>query len=321
MKIWRGIVEDNTTDPLKMGRLKVRIFGKHTESRTVNEDNNKYPVSDLPWAYPGYPITSPTISEEGTFSVPNQGSIVVGFFLDNNEQIPMYFAVLPTIVNELPDFSVGFSDPDGVYPTEESIGRSPIHRLATVEDINDSIVQTKKDGVSSGDAGNGVSIDEPMTPYNATYPRNKVITTSSGHVIEIDDSPGAERIHVYHTSGSFEETHPNGKRVEKTVNDKYEIDLANRNVIVEGADNVNIKGTRTARVNSSDYLEVGGTQTIVVTGNTHLTCLANVRIDASADVDINGGSGILSGVVTRDCICAYTGQPHSDYSGDVNASK
>ena len=37
---------------------------------------------------------------------------------------------------------------------------------------------------------------------------NKVFETESGHVQEFDDTPGQERIHTYHRSGTFHEVDP-----------------------------------------------------------------------------------------------------------------
>ena len=78
---------------------------------------------------------------------------------------------------------------------------------------------------------------EPETPYatikgepikprdnaskSTVYPFNKVTETESGHIVEFDDTPGAERIHIYHRSGSFFEFHPNGDKVDKIVRDYY----------------------------------------------------------------------------------------------------
>lgn len=329
MNFWQGIVEDNKTDPLKMGRVKVRIFGLHTESRSLDDYNNKYPVDDLPWAMPAFSISSPTISQECNFAVPQQGSIVVGFFIDPDQQQPIYFATIPRIANAQPDFSNGFSDPDGVYPKQDFLGISPISKLATTEDIANTIIQTKKDTTETGNCGNGVTFNEPPTPYNSVYPKNKVIQTESGHVIEIDDSPGSERIHVYHKSGTFDEVHNDGKRIERNVADKYEIDLASRNVLVKGVENVSVIGSRTTKIDNTEYhetgndqtVEINGAQNIHVTGNINITCDATVNITAAADVNIDGGSGTLGGVVTSNHICAFTGNTHGDYSGDVKASK
>ena len=46
-----------------------------------------------------------------------------------------------------------------------------------------------------------------------------------------------------------------------------------------------------------------------------------IVIKANREVLIDGGTGDLSGVVTKDCICPFTGRPHSDYSINVKASK
>jgi hypothetical protein len=64
---------------------------------------------------------------------------------------------------------------------------------------------------------------EPQSPYNARYPYNHVTQTESGHVFEMDDTPDAERIHLYHRSGSFLEYHNDGTVVNKSTNKLYNI--------------------------------------------------------------------------------------------------
>jgi hypothetical protein len=41
-------------------------------------------------------------------------------------------------------------------------------------------------------------LGEKKTKYNAKYPNNRTLNTVAGHVVEIDDTPGAERLHAYH---------------------------------------------------------------------------------------------------------------------------
>lgn len=100
MKWWIGIVEDRGTgqfsgqkDELKLGRIKVRIKGHHTE------DKGKLPTKELPWCYVLMPTTSASISGIGhspTGIVEN--SKVIGFFLDGDAgQYPIVFGVLPHI--------------------------------------------------------------------------------------------------------------------------------------------------------------------------------------------------------------------------------
>jgi hypothetical protein len=73
---WVGVVEDRN-DPEELGRCRVRIFGYHTEDKTI------LPTKDLPWALPLQPITSAAISGKGTAPVGLlEGSWVVGWFLD-----------------------------------------------------------------------------------------------------------------------------------------------------------------------------------------------------------------------------------------------
>ena len=47
-----GVCEDRD-DPLKMGRIRVRALGIHTD------DIRKLPTEDLPWAYVMAPTTTP----------------------------------------------------------------------------------------------------------------------------------------------------------------------------------------------------------------------------------------------------------------------
>ena len=48
-----GIVENNSSDPLKLGRVQVRIRGVHSENP------GDIPLRDLPWAQPMLPSTEP----------------------------------------------------------------------------------------------------------------------------------------------------------------------------------------------------------------------------------------------------------------------
>lgn len=79
-----GVVEDRK-DPLKLGRVRVRILGYH------DEDRNVMPTAELPWATPVQGITSAGIGGIGMSPVGLvEGSWVLGFFTDpGSYQIPM----------------------------------------------------------------------------------------------------------------------------------------------------------------------------------------------------------------------------------------
>ena len=73
---WQGIIED-VVDPEALGRVRVRIFGWHTD------DKSELPTNQLPWCAALMPITSAAISGIGqspTGALP--GSWVMGFFRD-----------------------------------------------------------------------------------------------------------------------------------------------------------------------------------------------------------------------------------------------
>lgn len=81
---WIGIVEARN-DPLGVGRCRVRIFGWHSENKSV------LPTEDLPWAQPMLPINAPN-----TFGKPRLEDWVVGFFMDGESaQFPVMMGILP----------------------------------------------------------------------------------------------------------------------------------------------------------------------------------------------------------------------------------
>ncbi len=95
---WVGVVE-NTFDPLKMGRLRVRIIGWH------NEDKNLMPSDSLPWSDPLLPLTE----TNKTLDV-KEGDWVMGFFTDGeNAQKPIVFGQFNGIKTSEYNTGIGFS--------------------------------------------------------------------------------------------------------------------------------------------------------------------------------------------------------------------
>jgi len=124
-----GVVEDRM-DPKRLGRLKVRCLGHHTDNK------EKIDTKDLPWAHPMNPITSATISGIGQTPLGAvEGTWVVGFFTDNDLQQPIIMGTLPGVPRDLsnPDSKKGFQDPSGIYP--KYAGESDVNRLAINETV------------------------------------------------------------------------------------------------------------------------------------------------------------------------------------------
>jgi hypothetical protein len=83
---WMGRIED-TADPLKIGRCRVRIFGWHSDNKA------KVPTDALPWCMP---VNATNGSK--SFSSPLEGDYVTGFFGDGpSGQMPIMLGVLPGI--------------------------------------------------------------------------------------------------------------------------------------------------------------------------------------------------------------------------------
>ena len=329
-----GVVEDRN-DPKTLGRLRVRCLGYHTEDLT------KLPTSDLPWAHVMNPITSATVSGIGQSPLGAvEGTWVVGFFTDGSDaQQPMIMGTLPGVPAKLPtkDATKGFQDVTNAnYPkyletdvnrlavnekTEDddgNISESNPHSTLTIRradrDLAVGIAQIDGifDGVAPIDSDLDTTFwDEPATEYNATYPRNHVYESEGGHIREIDDTPGAERIHERHNSGSGYEIFPNGTKVTRVKGKNYNIVSDDEYCHIQGTARETIdKGLR-IRVNAegitgNNYnIEVGQGSNVNVEvngGNINLTTLGtgedagDININASRDLNVQVGRNMTMDV-------------------------
>lgn len=255
-----GVVEDRK-DPLKLGRCKVRCVGWHSSDKT------QLPTNALPWAETILPLSF------SNMHTPKDGDMILGFFKDGeNAQEPVMMGIFPKIPLKAGNAKNGFNDsrsaadlasapvkPDEaatLYPRK--LDEPTTSRLAR-NDVNypSQIVKNKKDKKESK--------VEPNSYYNAVYPFNNVYESESGHALEFDDTKGAERVHVYHRSGSYTEWGPEGDRAEKIQRNKFEVVVGNEEVYVKG----DVK--------------------IYVDGNYDLNVTGNIRINGKT-INLNQGT-------------------------------
>ena len=281
-----GVVEDRI-DPLRMGRVRVRIYGWYSQ------DKAKVPVDSLPWAQVVQDPTSAAMGDIGTSPTGLlEGSWVMGFFLDGNRaQRPIVLGSLSGIPQQLgseKDFArLGFTDPNGVYPARKD--EPDVNRL-TRNDINfdHEVLDAKEDGLTSAvPTADGSSWNELAIQYGAEYPYNHVRQTESGHIVEFDDTPENERIHEYHKSGTFYEIDKDGNKVTRIVGDNYEI--------IAGSDFVNVKGSVNLTIDSNCNTYIKGNYNLKVDGDINTTVGGNIvenisgrvttRITGNLDVD------------------------------------
>jgi len=257
---WTGVVESRQ-DPLKVGRCQVRIAGSHTEVKSI------IPTNFLPWAQVILPP-----NDSASLQI-KEGDYVVGFYLDGSDrQVPIIMGILPGIPVAQGSITTGFSDPrtgpelssaprkPGASPSRHPIrlNEPTFSRLSRNEKITDTPVASKKIGVKVAvpEAGGGVW-NEPPTPYGTVYPYNRVMETESGHILEFDDTPGAERIHIYHRSGTFEEVHPDGTKVTHIEESAYEIVLSDKKVFIKGDLSITTGGNLNLKAGQSVNIEAG----------------------------------------------------------------
>lgn len=85
------------------------------------------------------------------------------------------------------------------------------------------------------------------------YPYNQPYVSRSGHIIEIDDTPGGERLHWLHNSGSYKQMMPDGDVVNKSVKDHYDITKFDKRYYVGRDHNLTVGGTEVQRKTGEVY--------------------------------------------------------------------
>ena len=251
-----GVVEDRN-DPAQLGRVRVRAYGYHTD------DKDKIPTDSLPWVIPLIGIDSASISGIGKSPTGMvEGTWVVGFFLDGDRaQEPAVVGTLAGAPSEAAETTLGFNDPNGVYP--KYTGESDVNKRAR--------------GVADDTEEDAGKISIPPSTYAPVYPMNHVMETESGHYKEYDDTSGAERIKEFHKSGTMYELYPDGDKVTRVVKDNY--------TLVASNDSLHVKGNVTVFVDGDADLTISGTTT-VDTPTTNWTG----DINLTGDLDITGKS-------------------------------
>ena len=318
-----GVVEDRQ-DPQKLGRVRVRCLGYHTE---IHEDLK---TADLPWAHPMNPITSATVSGIGQTPLgPVEGTWVVGFFSDGADaQQPIIMGTLPGVPNQLPtkDGSKGFQDRlNANYPKYKN--EPDTNRLAVNDEENPhpTLTLRKADrdlavGVANTDittvvddivqADQSAFWDEPETTYAAKYPFNHVMETEGGHLREYDDTVGAKRIHERHSSGTGYEIFDDGTKITRVKKDNYNIVSADEYCHIQGTARETIDGGLRVKVNnnaqaSNNYaIEVGSGANVTIEvqngdinlisqlGDVNLKAGKNMNIDVAQALNIKVGGAI-----------------------------
>ena len=150
--------------------------------------------------------------------------------------------------------SIGFKDPEEQYPTQPYQDNQTTNKAAREE--------WEPYARLAADAPAGVDLGI-KTDWQPKYPYNKVEETSSGHRIEVDDTPGGERLSYVHKDGSAIEMYPDAKdattfllnsvgKMVKLVGDDF-IMIVNGNGDIHYNGNLNLNVTGDFNINCNNF--------------------------------------------------------------------
>ena len=303
-----GVVEDRN-DPERLGRVRVRALGYHTEDKT------KIPTESLPWASVMMPVTSPSMSGLGETPFLVQGSWVIGFFKDAQHlQEPIIMGTLPGKPNAYANTSLGFNDPGNnkdygyydentetySYPVRKD--ESDINRLAvpTAKDENDDIITHGNRSTRDTAATENVPTALTSTTWNEPKTTDDSSRGHEDNVIGISTETNEDRTkktrvdseYPYNQVRETESGHiqeyddtPYAERIMEyhRTGTFYEIDA-------DGNKMTRVTGNNYEVIAGSDYVNVKGTVNLTIDGNcnTYIKGNYNVQIDGNKSERIGG---------------------------------
>ena len=220
--------------------------------------------------------------------------------------------------------------PRATHPWGCIIGESDVNRLARAENVDDTIigVQQRQRDVGRPKEFGAVPIAfvhptpgrkwvEPKSAYNSVYPFNHVYESESGHVIEIDDTPGAERLHMAHRTLTRIEIDQEGNLVIKIVGKRFEVTMensyshyqnnmsltvdgecniycrSNANLQVDGDLNVHVQGNYTEKVKGNYYTDIGGNRVVNIGGSDNRSAGSSMTDAAGSTIKESAGASFV----------------------------
>jgi hypothetical protein len=280
-------------DPRRLGRIKVEcpdLFGNG--------------LSD--WAMPNFPFYGGR--DSGFVSIPPIGSMV---WIECEEGFIDHIIYTGGFFDEVDDghkSDGSLAEEDNEY--QEDPSTVPAHAKGFY------------DGSDSGGLKGNYNV--PATSFEGKYPHVTVLQTPSGHMFEMDDTEGAERVQIHHKSGSHVEILPDGtvhiistSKILTRSSFKTEYVDLNKEVTVGGDQVDTIVGSKTTTIggdvveivygdvtseygsvsanlsgalsidSSSILTNVAGLLDISVGGDTSINCFNNLDI-------VSNGTGFIS---------------------------
>ena len=212
MKLYRAVVENNK-DPDELAKVQVRIKGIHSDSDIREFEGSETP--ELPWAEVMGGTDFGLSKGVGVTSVLRNETLVWVMLEEDDPNRPTIIGTVKGI--EIPE------EGDPIYDTSE----------ASRGDLEQPTIKAKNDSLHED---SGEPAQEP-----SEYTKLATIVTDSGHMIELDDTPGNVRVQIIDAHGNYFQMAVE-QYIEKAIADKLEIAIKNTYKFVNGAIEYNAEG-------------------------------------------------------------------------------
>lgn len=234
---YNGFVGEGTTSdsnawqdnkPVEGSRPSQNYIGVNTYADAFTETGlhkNKYTNQ---YAYQYTPSNYSNLAR-GLFSIPNVGAHVYCFFINGDENFPVYFA--------------------SAY-SQDDIKR--IYTMSSDQNENNSV-----DYPASYENISKSNNNPTLTEDNKTF-RSKTILNSNKHTIELIDTDLREILKFTHYSGSFKEFN-NYANIELAINNDQKLVIGDQFITVKHNKSEYIKGNNDHIISGDRYLNIGET--------------------------------------------------------------
>jgi len=146
-------------------------------------------------------------------------------------------------------------DPTQQYPTYNN--EPSYNKSARGVDINNLDIKLSKPEIPN-------SIQQDIS---SQYPKVKIDQTPSGHIFELNDTPGGDRILLKHNTGSGYDIRPDGTIVTSSKSDQVQIVGEEFHLVVGGDGKLTFYGNLDLKVTGDMNMDVGGNFIMKVRGS------------------------------------------------------
>lgn len=141
-------------------------------------------------------------------------------------------------------------------------------------------------------ANDKINVTEPSTPSHPEYGYHKADVSLSGHIKEVDDTPGAERLAEMHKSGTFWEIHPDGSKVLRIYGKDFYLCLDDHTLFVGGNLNITVQGDANLLIAGDMKTTVKGNYDLTVHGDMKTRVRGKTLHYSKGDMDIQTRSSL-----------------------------